>query len=108
MKITEHNCQNLSLLGLTLTLAALLTGGMFFAQNAKAADEPRITDAPAVSTPTAQAAAPKLPAYFTGTNDDPKKPAWPDPTGTATGVWATPAGDGKGDIPDQLKINDLY
>ena len=37
-----------------------------------------------------------------------KSPRWPDATGAATGVWATPAGDGKGDIPDQLKINDLY
>src|SRR5881409_1983034 len=51
--------------------------------------------------------APQLPAYFTATND-PQKPAWPDPTGGASGVWATPAGDGKGDVPDQLKLGDLY
>ena len=55
----------------------------------------------------APAAAPNLPAYFTATND-PQKPAWPDPTGGASGVWATPAGDGKGDVPEQLKPTDLY
>ena len=60
--------------------------------------------APAASTP-----APKLPTYFTATSDDPKKPAaWPDPTGAASGVWATPAGDGKGDIPEKLSIQDVY
>ena len=37
----------------------------------------------------APAAAPNLPAYFTATSD-PQKPAWPDPTGGASGVWATP------------------
>ncbi|MFN8545999.1 MAG: ammonium transporter [Candidatus Binatia bacterium] len=53
------------------------------------------------------AAAPQLPAYFTATND-PQKPAWPDPTGGAAGVWATPAGDGKGDVPSALAVSDLY
>ena len=54
-------------------------------------------------------AAPKLPTYFTATSEDPKKPpAWPDPTGGNTGVWATPAGDGKGDIPEKLSLQDLY
>jgi len=53
------------------------------------------------------AAAPQLPAYFTATND-PKTPAWPDPTGGASGVWAAPAGDGKGDLPEKLTIQDLY
>jgi Amt family ammonium transporter len=55
----------------------------------------------------APAAAPQLPAYFSGAND-PAKPAWPDPTGAASGVWATPAGDGKGDVPANLGISDLY
>ena len=45
--------------------------------------------------------APQLPAYFTGTSADPAKPTWPDPTGAASGVWATPAGDGKGDVPER-------
>ena len=27
---------------------------------------------------------------------------WPDPTGAAAGVWITPAGDGKGDVPASL------
>jgi len=62
-----------------------------------------------VTAPVASASAPKLPAYFTGTSDDPKKPpAWPDQTGGAAGVWATPAADAKGDVPDQLKTGDLY
>jgi Amt family ammonium transporter len=51
--------------------------------------------------------APELPAYFTSTND-PKAPAWPDPTGGAAGVWAAPAGDAKGDVPSKLAIPDLY
>ncbi|MGH7894107.1 MAG: ammonium transporter, partial [Candidatus Binatia bacterium] len=50
---------------------------------------------------------PALPSYFTATND-PAKPAWPDPTGAASGVWATPAGDGKGDTPATLATTDLY
>ena len=37
-------------------------------------------------------APPELPAYFTATNADAAKPTWPDPTGAASGVWATPAG----------------
>ncbi len=51
--------------------------------------------------------APTLPAYFTATND-PAKPAWPDPTGAASGTWAAPAGDGKGDVPSALDVAALY
>ena len=39
------------------------------------------------------APAPVIPLYFSGTNTDPKKPTWPDPTGGAAGVCATPGGD---------------
>jgi Amt family ammonium transporter len=53
-------------------------------------------------------APPELPAYFTATNADPQKPTWPDPTGAASGVWATPAGDGKGDVPSALSVADVY
>ena len=56
----------------------------------------------------APASAPKLPAYFSGANADPAKPTWPDSTGGAAGVWAVPAGDGKGDVPDALAVPDLY
>lgn len=49
---------------------------------------------------------PELPAYFTATNGE--KPSWPDPTGAASGTWATPAGDSKGDIPSALASTDLY
>ncbi len=51
---------------------------------------------------------PQLPAYFTAANADAQKPTWPDPTGAASGVWATPAGDGKGDVPSSLSTTDLY
>jgi len=51
--------------------------------------------------------APELPAYFSATND-PAKPVWPDPTGAASGTWATPAGDGKGDVPGGMSIADVY
>src|SRR5215471_12863318 len=84
----------------------LMVVGLSLAQEAKPA-EPAKSEAPAAAL--AAAPAPKLPNYFTATSDDPKKPAaWPDPTGGASGVWATPAGDGKGDVPDQLKPTDLY
>src|SRR5262245_6169705 len=69
------------------------------AQPPAASAEPAKVEAPA--------ATPNLPSYFTATND-PQKPAWPDTTGGASGVWATPASDGKGDVPDQLKPTDLY
>ena len=88
----------------------LFTAPSFSAEEAKA-PEPAKAEAPAAapSAPAAAAPAPKLPSYFTATSDDPKKPpAWPDPTGGASGVWATPAGDAKGDVPDQLKTGDLY
>ena len=62
-------------------------------------------DAPA---PPASAAPAPLPAYFSGANADGKPPTWPDPTGAAAGVWATPAGDGKGDQPTALSPTDLY
>src|SRR5207247_10577702 len=55
-----------------------------------------------------EAPAPKLPPYFTATSPDPKTTPWPDPTGANSGVWATPAGDGKGDIPEKLSIQDVY
>src|SRR5581483_1851865 len=51
---------------------------------------------------------PELPSYFTATNADPAKPTWPDPTGAASGVWAAPAGDGKGDVPSALSTADVY
>ncbi len=67
-------------------------------------------DAPA--TPPADATAstagtPELPAYFTGKSPDPKKPLWPDPTGAASGTWATPAGDGAGDNPAKMSLPDV-
>ena len=67
--------------------------------------------APAAAPPAPAAPAtpaPKLPPYFTATNPDPKTTLWPDPTGSNSGVWATPAGDAKGDIPEKLTVQDVY
>src|SRR5262245_25810429 len=52
--------------------------------------------------------APSVPTYFSSTNADAAKPTWPDQTGSASGVWITPAGDGKGDVPSGLTIQDVY
>jgi Amt family ammonium transporter len=60
------------------------------------------------TAPAPSAAAPALPAYFSGANEAGKPPVWPDPTGAGAGVWATPAGDGKGDAPSTLAPTDLY
>src|SRR5262245_61223038 len=84
--------------GLWLTVCMGVSGAQG-TQPPAAGSEPAKAEAPE--------AAPNLPSYFTATND-PQKPAWPDPTGGASGVWATPAGDGKGDVPEQLKPTDLY
>jgi Amt family ammonium transporter len=77
-----------------------------FAQDGKPADA-------GAAPPVATSEAPVLPDYFSGTN--PKDPTtgkedekWPDPTGGNAGVWATPAGDGKGDDPAKLTTTDLY
>ena len=87
---------------LAVAAAALLAAMIFNAREA-GAQEPA---APAVEAQPVQA--PVLPAYFSGTSSDPAKPTWPDPTGAAAGTWATPAGDGKGDVPENLKPADLY
>ena len=52
--------------------------------------------------------APQVPVYFSSTNTDESKPTWPDQTGAASGVWAAPAGDGKGDVPSSLALTDIY
>ena len=93
---------------LATLLGTSLVGRYSLAAEEAKAPEPAKAEAPAAA-PAAAAPAPKLPAYFTATSDDPKKPpAWPDPTGAASGVWATPAGDAKGDIPEKLSMQDLY
>lgn len=102
---------------LAVGLGLVLGGGL-----ARAADETEAPDAaaepakaeapaavPAMPPPAAAAApAPKLPPYFTATSPDPKTTLWPDPTGANSGVWATPAGDAKGDITEKLSIQDVY
>src|SRR5256885_13965340 len=78
------------------------------AEAAAPAPAPEPEPAAKVEAPAAAAAAPQLPPYFSGTNADPAKPLWPDPTGANSGVWATPAGDGKGDVPGSLSVTDVY
>ena len=87
----------------------LMVAGFFLAQEAMPG-EPAKAEAPAAApgAPADAAPATKLPPYFTATSPDPKTSLWPDPTGANTGVWATPAGDGKGDIPEKLSAPDLY
>jgi len=95
-------------------LGAAALGALFLYSHRVSAEE----EAPAATPPAAESAAPPatpapvaaapLPAYFSSTNADPAKPTWPDPTGGAAGVWATPAGDGKGDNPATLTIPDVY
>jgi len=93
---------------MAMLLWASLSGGFSFAAEETKEVAPA-AEAPKAEAPAATAPAPKLPTYFTATSDDPKKPPpWPDPTGAATGVWATPAGDGKGDIPEKLSVQDVY
>jgi Amt family ammonium transporter len=90
---------------LVITLLLAMAGGRVGAQEKKAEAPPA---PPAAAAPAAAPAAPDVPDYFTGTNKDPAKHDWPDATGGAAGVWATPAGDGKGDNPKNLKTGDLY
>jgi Amt family ammonium transporter len=82
-----------------------VTGGMLLSVATAAIVLLAVSARPA---PADEAAAGKLPAYFSSTNADPQKPTWPDQTGGAAGVWAAPAGDGKGDVPASLSSGDLY
>ncbi|HVU00549.1 MAG TPA: ammonium transporter [Polyangiaceae bacterium] len=82
-----------------LLIPAVLAFGLGLAGTVLADGEP-----PAASA----AAPPALPAYFSGANEEGKPPVWPDPTGAASGAWATPAGDGKGDVPSTLAPTDIY
>jgi Amt family ammonium transporter len=80
-----------------------------WAADDSSASPPAATDKSAADKPAPTAAQPPSPPpYFSGTNPDPAKPTWPDPTGSAAGTWATPAGDGKGDVPSALSSGDLY
>jgi Amt family ammonium transporter len=73
-----------------------------------AADTPPADSAAPAAAPAGSVAPPVLPPYFTAANTPGKPATWPDPTGAAAGVWATPAGDGKGDVPSALGPADLY
>ena len=88
-----------------LLCAFAFMAGSVMARPCWAADPetPAATNAATPAVPT-----PPLPNYFSGTNADSAKPTWPDPTGASAGVWATPAGDSKGDIPAKQTGTDLY
>ncbi len=93
-----------SLCALIVFTGILVAGTCFAADSATA---PVAADA-AKPAASATPPTPELPAYFSGANADKTKPTWPDPTGGAAGTWATPAGDGKADIPSKLTNTDLY
>src|SRR5258706_5564498 len=85
-------------------------GALFLYSHTVRAEE----EMPAMTPPAEEAAAPvdaapaPLPNYFSSTNADPEKPTWPDTTGGAADVWATPAGDGKGDTPATVGSSGVY
>jgi Amt family ammonium transporter len=73
------------------------------AQGTEAAKAPEPAPAPA---PEPAPESPALPPYISGTSPDPKKPLWPDQTGSAAGSWATPAAGA--DVPSGTKSEDNY
>ena len=103
---------------LSAVATAAVGAAFFYAHHVRADEEAAppapaaaaapVDAAPAPATPPVSEAAPALPAYFAGANADPAKPVWPDPTGGSAGVWATPAGDGKGDTPATMTVGDVY
>jgi ammonium transporter, Amt family len=95
--------------------ALILGTGLLGSASCSMAGEEKAAPAPAAATQAAKdgkGATPTVPPYFSGTNTDKLKPAWPDPTGGAAGTWATPGGDGTpknlGDVPGTLSNSDLY
>jgi len=84
------------------------TGSLMLAGASLAADEQSPTSVAGDIAKTTAPAAPELPGYFSGVSPDKNKPTWPDPTGGNAGACATPAGDGKGDVPAKQTTADLY
>jgi Amt family ammonium transporter len=101
---TKHKLPIAALLAITACMVCVSLTSLTFADPPPAASA---SGAPAASAAPSASAAP-LPAYFSGANEQGKPAAWPDQTGGAAGVWATPAGDGKGDTPASMGIPDLY
>lgn len=69
---------------------------------------PKVSIPPVVVPAEPPAPAPALPPWMSGVSPDDKHPLWPDYTGNNAGTWATPAGDGKADIPSKMTNEDLY
>ena len=96
----------------------VLAGVCLFLQNDEVllaqdpAAEPAATEAPVADVaPVTEeaAAAPELPAYFSGTNPDPAAPIWPDAGGGAAGYWITPSAGPVGDgDPKEMTPEKLY
>jgi Amt family ammonium transporter len=105
--MTKHKLPTAALLAIAACLVCATLTSLTFADPPPAASA---SAAPAASAaaPSASASAAPLPAYFSGANETGKPAAWPDQTGGSAGVWATPAGDGKGDTPATMGIPDLY
>lgn len=99
---SAHMALPAKLLAASLVVLSVTVSALAFAD-----EPPAAAAAPAAAAPAA-AAPPALPPYFSGANADGKPATWPDPTGAAAGVWATPAGDGKGDVPSALSTTDVY
>jgi Amt family ammonium transporter len=103
-----------------IVLGFVVSRSYVFSQDAKKAPDAAVpaaaapaaaTTAPAAAPAEAAAATPKLPDYFSSDltkKDDSGLLFWPDATGGHAGVWATPAGDGKGDVPTTLSKEDNY
>jgi len=89
-----------------LLIAGTVVGVLLIGRATKVHAQSQEQKTPA--TAPSPSSSPAMPGYFAGANPEGGKPAWPDPTGGAAGVWATPAGDGKGDDPSKLTHSDLY
>jgi Amt family ammonium transporter len=91
-----------------LLAVSMMTGSLALADQAPEAASAAAAASAAPAAPSASASAAPLPPYFAGANEPGKPETWPDQTGGAAGVWATPAGDGKGDTPSTMSIGDVY
>jgi Amt family ammonium transporter len=99
---TKHKLPAVALLAITTCMVCVSLTSLTFA------DPPPAPSAATAASAAPSASAAPLPAYFSGANEQGKPAAWPDQTGGAAGVWATPAGDGKGDTPSTMGMPDLY
>jgi ammonium transporter, Amt family len=91
-------------LALTIFVLFLHTPPVWAADDTLASPSAATEKSAADKTAETAADTSPLPPYFSGSDST----KWPDPTGGNAGAWATPASDGKGDIPAKLSSGDLY